>query len=172
MENRKQLNAIILNFSMIFAIVSILFFAFTPKTMEPSATTSILSFLGLMLFISIPIVAIRTFVKQGGEVSLGKAIKIGLLIGLLGGIATAIYSSLYYIYVNPQAIDQALEISRSILEKHGTYSEEMIEQQMEITRKYFIPFSIFGQIFSGLLYGLIGGLIAGFFFKPKNQIYQ
>ncbi len=172
MENKKQLNSIILNFSALYAIVAILFFAFTPKTAEPNTTTSILSFLGLMLFISIPIVAVRTYVKQGGEISLGKSIKIGLLIGLLGGIVTAIYSALYYAYINPQAIDQALEISRSILEKQGSYNEEMIEKQMEITRKFFIPFSLFGQIFVGLLYGLIGGLIAGFFFKPKNQMYQ
>jgi len=171
MEDKKNLNSVVLNFSVLYAIISILFFAFTPKSAEPSAITSILSFLGLFLFISIPVVAIRTFVSQGGQISLGKAIKIGLLIGLLGGILTSVYTVIYYLYINPGAIDQALEISKSILEKNASFDSGAIEKQMEITRKYFIPFSVFGQIFTGLLYGLIGGLIGGFLYKPKNNQY-
>ncbi len=169
MEQNKKILPVVLNFSAIYAIISILFLIFQPKNMNSSSTSSILGFVSLILFISIPIVAIRTYKNQGGKITLGKAIKIGVLIGLLGGFITGVYSVIYYQFINPSAVDETLEISRQVLEKTGKYSEEMIEKQMEITRTYFIPFLFLGQIFSGVLYGLIGGVIGGLFFKPKNN---
>ncbi len=168
METNKKILPIALNFAVIYAIISILFMIFQPKNMEQSSTTTVLGFISLILFISIPIVAIRTYKNQGGQITLGKAIKIGVLIGLIGGLLTGVYSIIYYHYINPAAIDETLEMSREVLEKSGKYTEEMIEKQMEITRQYFLPFLFIGQIFSGILYGLIGGLIGGLFFKPKQ----
>lgn len=168
MEQNKKILPIVLNFSALYAIISILFLIFQPKNIEASSTSSVLGFVSLVLFISIPIVAIRTYKNQGGVISLGKAIKIGVLIGLIGGFITAVYSVIYYQFINPSAIDETLEISRQVLEKSGKYSEEMIEKQMELTRDYFIPFLFLGQIFTGVLYGLIGGLIGGFLYKPKK----
>jgi len=168
MNQNKKIFPVVLNFAALYAIISILFLIFQPKNMNSSSTTSVLGFVSLILFISIPIVAIRTYKKQGGQISLGKAIKIGVLIGLFGGFITAVYSVIYYQFINPSGIDETLEISRQVLEKSGKYSEEMIEKQMQLTRDYFLPFLFIGQIFSGVLYGLIGGVIGGLFFKPKN----
>ncbi len=169
METNKKLLLIALNFAIIYAIISILFMIFQPKNMEPTTTTSVLGFISLILFISIPIVAIKTYLGQGGEISFGKAIKIGILIGLFGGFLTGVYSVIYYHYINPSAIDETLELSRQVLEKSGEYNEEKIEKQMQITRDYFIPFLFIGQVFSGMLYGLIGGVIGGLFYKPKKS---
>jgi hypothetical protein len=169
MESNKKTLPVILNFSALYAIISILFLIFQPKTMEPSSTSSILGFVSLILFISIPIVAIMTYKKQGGEISLGTAIKIGLLIGLIGGFVTGVYAVIYYQIINPVAIDETLELSREVLEKSGKFTEEQIEKQLELTRDYFIPFLFIGQVFTGLLYGLIGGVLGGLFYRPKNK---
>ncbi len=169
MENKKSIFPVVLNFGVLYAILSILFLIFQPKNIDATSTNTLLGFVSLILFISIPVVAIRTYKNQGGEISLGKAIKIGVLIGLIGGFITAVYAVIYYQFINAAAMEETLEMSRKMLEKSGKYSPEKIEKQMEITREYFFPFLFIGQVFTGMLYGLIGGVIGGLFYKPKTS---
>ncbi len=171
METKKLYKQIIFYFSIIYAVLAIIFMLFQPQNLKPNTTTSIMGFVSLILFISIPIVAIKMFKQQGGEITLGKAIKLGVLIGLLGGLIVGIYAAIYFTYIKPEAVDQTMELSRQILEDSGKLNSDMIEKQMEITRKFFVPLQIVGQIFTGVLYGLIGGLIGGLFYKPKNTDY-
>ena len=171
METNKKYKQILFNFSIIYAVIAIIFMLFQPQNMKPNTTTSIMGFVSLILLISIPIVAIKMFKQQGGEITFGKAIKLGIIIGLFGGLIVGIYSFIYFTYIKPEDIEKNIEMSRQILEKSGKFNSDMIEKQLEITRQYFVPFQLVGRIFSGFLYGLIGGIIGGLFYKPKDINY-
>jgi hypothetical protein len=172
MENKKSFSNIVYMFGAIYAILGILTMFIKPPTADSKDTSMvILGFVSLFLFIAIPIIAVWYYKKEGYQVTLGKALKLGVLLGLFGGTIVGIYAYIYYSYVNPGAIDQVLELSRNMLEETGKFDEKMIEMQMETTRKLFVPMQLFGQIFSGLLYGVIGGLIGGLFYKTPTENY-
>jgi uncharacterized membrane protein (DUF485 family) len=159
-------------FAGLYAILGIIFMLVKSPTADPKDTSMvILGFVSLFLFIGLPVLAVWYYKNQGYPVTLGKSIKLGVLVGLLGGLLVAIYAYIYFAYINPAAVDHVLEMSRKILEENGNFSSEMVENQMEITKKFFVPMQFLGQIFTGLLYGLIGGLIGGLFFKTPTEDY-
>jgi len=172
METRKSFNNIVIMFGGLYAILGIIFMFVASPTADPKATSSVvLNFLSLLIFIGIPVLAVRYYRNQGYQVSLGKAVKLGVLVGLLGGLLVGIYAYIYYSFINPEAVEQVLELSRKVLEENGMLNDEMIEKQMETTTKFFAPMQIVGQTFSGLLYGVIGGLLGGLFFKTPTEDY-
>ncbi len=169
MKNKKSFANIVYMFAALYAILGILFMLIKPSTANPKDTSMIiLGFIGLFVFIGLPVLAVWYYNKEGYQVSLGKAIKLGVLIGLLGGFIIGIYAYVYYSFINPDAVEQTLEISKQVLEDQNM-SEDLIENQMEIARKLFIPMHFFGQIFTGILYGIIGGVLGGLFFKTSSQ---
>jgi hypothetical protein len=61
-------------------------------------------------------------------------------------------------------VDKILDISRKQMEKNPKMTDEMIEQAMTMTKKFFMPFAIGGTIlgtgFMGAIASLIGAGIA------------
>ncbi len=172
MENQKSFNSIVWMFAGLYAILGILFMFIKPPTADPKdPSMAILGFVALFLFIGIPILAVWYYRNQGYPVSLGKAVKLGVLIGLLGGLIVGIYAYIYFAYINPGAVDQVLEISKNMLKENDMFNEDMIEKQMAMTKKFFVPMQFVSQVFGGLLYGVIGGLLGGLFFKTPSEDY-
>ncbi len=172
MENQKSFKSTVWTFAALYAILGILFMLIKSPTADPKNPTSVvLGFVSLFIFIGLPVLAVWYYRKQGNTVTLGKAVKLGVFIGLLGGLFVGIYAYIYFAYINPAAIDQVMEISRSVLEETGKFTDEMLDKQMDITKKFFVPMQLVGQLFSGLLYGVIGGLLGGLFFKTPNEDY-
>jgi len=172
MEAKQIFNKTIYMFGALYAIFGILSMLLKSPTADPKDPgVAVLGIISLIIFIGIPVLAVWYYKKQGFPITLGKSIKLGVLSGLFGGFILAIYAYFYFAYINPGAIDQVLEMSRKILENQASFNEEMIDKQMEMTRKFFMPAQIGGQIFAGLLYGLIGGLLGGLFFKTPTEEY-
>ena len=172
MENQKSFKNIVWMFATLYAILGILFMLIKPPTADPKdMSVIVLGFVSLFLFIGLPVLAVWYYRNQGNAVSLGKAVKLGVFIGLLGGFIVGIYAYIYFAYINPDAIDQVMEMSRKILEENDAFPKEMLDKQMEVTKKLFVPMQLLGQLFSGLLYGVIGGLLGGLFFKTPNEDY-
>ncbi len=172
METKKTFSNVVYMFAALYAILGILFMLIKSPTADPKDPAMVvLGFVNLFLFIGLPVLAVWYYKKQGYPVTLGKSLKLGVLVGLLGGLLVGIYAYIYFAYINPAAIDQVLELSKQILEENDMFDDTMIDQQMEITRKMFLPMQFIGQIFSGLLYGVIGGLLGGLFFKTPTEDY-
>ncbi len=171
METKKTFSNIVVMFAALYAILGILFMLIKSPTADPKdPSMMVLGFVSLFLFIGIPVLAAWYYRQQGYDVTIGKSVKLGVLVGLLGGLIVGIYAYVYFAYINPAAVDQVIELSRSMLEENDMFDEEMLEKQMEMTRKFFVPMQLIGQLFSGLLYGVIGGLLGGLFFKtPKDE---
>jgi len=172
METKKSFSNIVVMFAGLYAILGILFMLIKSPTANPKdPSIMILGFVSLFLFIGIPALAVWYYKNQGYNVTIGTGVKLGVLVGLLGGLIVGIYAYIYFAYLNPEAIDQVLELSRTILEENDMFDEEMIEKQMEMSKNFFVPMQLIGQIFSGLLYGVIGGLLGGIFYKTPQQDY-
>jgi len=172
MEQKKSFNNIVYMFAALYAIVGILFMFINPPTANPTETRAIvLGFVSLFLFIVLPILAVRYYKKQGYPVTLGKAVKLGVLVGLLGGLILGIYSYIYFAYIKPEDVDIILEMKRKAFEDMGSFSSEMDDNPMEMAKKIFLPGQFFGQIFWGLVFGVIGGLLGGLFYKTPIEDY-
>jgi len=172
MEAKKAMNSTILMFGLLFGMIIILFNFINPPTSDPETTNKgLLGIISLVLLISTPILAIKYYKDKGFDVTLGQAVKIGVLAGLLGGLIGGIYGYIYYAYINPDAVDQVIEMSNKVLAKNDMFSEEMLEKQAETTKSMFLPMQIIANLIAGLLYGVIGGLLGGLFFKTPSEDY-
>ena len=84
-------------------------------------------------------------------------------------VITTAYTLLAFKVLFPEVVDMILEISRKQMLENPKMTDEMIEQAMSMTKKYFIPFAIGGTIlgtgFTGAIASLIGAGIA-----KKNPI--
>ena len=85
-------------------------------------------------------------------------------------VITTAYTVLSFKVFFPDMIDTILEISRKKMLENPKMTDEMIEQAISMTKKFFIPFAIGGTIlgtgFTGALASLIGAGVA-----KKNPVY-
>jgi len=99
MDNKQVYNKLIIYFGFIFAILGIIQI-FSSTMLEPKSTTAgIAGGLLLVLFIFIPFWAVRVYKNQVGELTVGKAIKLGVFVGLFGSIIFGIYAVIYYKFI-------------------------------------------------------------------------
>ncbi|GEM_PF-3119042 len=173
METKKNFNNTLFTFAFIYAILGIVFMLIKSPLADPKSTsTMIFGFVSLFSFIAVPVLAVWYFKNKGEVVTLGKSVKLGVLVGLLGGLLVGIYAFIYFKFINPDIIDQIIEMSNQMLEESGILSEEQIAKQTETSQSIFAPMQLVGNIFTGLLYGVIGGLLGGLFFKtPQREEY-
>ncbi len=172
MNEKKIFNNTVLSFGILYAIVTIAFIILhNPLDTEPNTKNAFISFLGFFIFIGISVLAVWYYKKQGGTISLGKAVKIGVLLGLMGGSIAAVYTYYYFTSINPEAADIALNIARQEIEKKAELTPEMIDKQMELVKKMMLPMQVGSQIFVGMFYGLIGGILGVFFFINPTEEY-
>ncbi|EZH74027.1 hypothetical protein ATO12_14215 [Aquimarina atlantica] len=117
--------------------------------------------------------AIHTFKKKSnGFLSLGQAIKIGISIAALSGLVYAIYNGIFNFFIEPDFIDQMLEVTREKMMENPNMTEEQIEMSINWAKKLGGPiiggaFFILLSVFFGFIYSLIGGLIM----QKKQDLY-
>lgn len=109
--------------------------------------------------------AVSQHKKQNGNLlSLGEALKVGTLIGLISGVVTTIYVLLFNYVIAPEFMSEMMEMQLDKLRENPDLTEEMIEQSRSVSEFFMNPF-IFSAIvlasytFFGFLYSLIAGLI-------------
>jgi len=122
----------------------------------------------LIYYILFPVIifySINQFRKlNAGLLTLKEAIKIGLLIGIISAIIYAIYGLIFNYIIDPEFMNQAMEITREKMLEAPNMTEEMVDQQMKWVEKFSNPmlgsaFWIAMSAFFGLLYSLIAGLV-------------
>jgi len=110
------------------------------------------------------IYAISQYKKINGNLlSLGEAIKLGLVIALISAIVYALYGLLFNYVIDPEFMGLMKEATRDKMLENPNLTEEMADQSMKMVEKFMNP--VFGTAFwialsalFGLIYSLIGGL--------------
>lgn len=137
--NEKQLfkqtwtqNALILGIGLF--VFSILL-GFLGQAGNPQA-----GWLNMIIYIAIVVLALRTY-KAGNNqgLKLGRAVGMGALIGLLGGLIAGVLLLLYYTVIDPGMLDQIIEAGQErtleAIEKQGvSLSPEQMEEMMDPER--------------------------------------
>lgn len=73
------------------------------------------------------------------------------------------------IWIFPDMVDKGMEMARAQMEAKGNISEEQIDQTMEMTKKFFVPFMMGGIVFGYMIVGALLSLIAAAIPKKKGS---
>lgn len=107
--------------------------------------------------------------QHGNNVSFGNIFAHGFKTTAVLIVITLLYTVLSLKFLFPDMIDKIIDISRVEMEKNPQMTDEMIEQAISMTKKYFFPFAIGGTLIGTGIIGAIGSLIGAALAK-KNPI--
>lgn len=121
-----------------------------------------------LYYIIFPIVifyAISQFKKQNANLlSLGQAIKLGVVIAAISAIIYVVYGLIFNYIIDPEFMGQVKEVVRDKMLEAPNATQEMVDQQMKVVEMFMNPLIgsalwIGLSMFFGLIYSLIGGLV-------------
>ncbi|WP_340076873.1 DUF4199 domain-containing protein [Leptobacterium sp. I13] len=119
----------------------------------------------VVIMLGVIIFGMRQFKKaNGGFMSFGQALKIGVGIALIGGIIGVLYQQLVIHVLDPEFMNKAMEIQRAQLSQNSSLTPEQIDQQLEMGKKFSTPliqvaFGLIGSLFFGFILSLIPALV-------------
>lgn len=89
---------------------------------------------------------------NGGFMSFGQGLKVGVGIGLVGGIVGIIFNQIMTGIIDPQMMEKAMEYQRGLLLETPGLTPEQVDAQMEMGKKFTTPTM---QIMFGLIYSVV-----------------
>ena len=125
-----------------------------------------MSVLGTIITVLVIVYALKAFRKDnGGFMSLGESLKVGLAVALISGIIYAIFNYLFVTVIEPDYTAQIVEFTREqMLERNPDMPEDQMDMALTMTERFSQPwimtaFVIIGSLFFGFIISLIAGLI-------------
>lgn len=118
----------------------------------------------ILIMLGVIITALLAFKKaNGGFMSFGEGLKIGVGVCLIGGIIGMIFQLLLANVIDPDMTDKAMQIAEAQMVEQGRSSEE-IQAAMEMSKKFQAPwiqaaFGLIGSVFFGFVLTLIPALV-------------
>ncbi|GAB3763159.1 DUF4199 domain-containing protein [Spirosoma pomorum] len=116
---------------------------------------------------------------NGGWLSIGEGISMGLLMFAVIGILDTTYQQVYQTYVDPSYTEQALEQTRNMMERYGAKDEqlEQFDEQIENMADQPAKGTAGIAFIGGVLYWILGGLflsliIAAFMRRVKSNPFD
>jgi len=132
----------------------------------------VLRFLTTAVLVVGIILAMRNFkMQQGGFMSYGQGLGVGLTVSAVVGALSAVFLYVYATFVDPDMMTRVMDTARAQLEAKGDMTDAQIDQAMALSAKFttgpiMIVFAFLGSIFFGLLISL---LAAAFVKNPKPE---
>lgn len=103
-----------------------------------------------------------------GLISYGQSFSVGFLIGLYAAILSAVFSFIYLSYINPESINEILEIAREELYAQDL-PDEQLEQGMKFTEKITTPIILSGiSLIWNTICSVVFALIISIFVKKEQ----
>ncbi len=128
----------------------------------------------VVYYIVFPVVimyAISAYKKNNANVlTLGNAIKLGVVIGVISAIIYILYGLLFNYVIDTEFMDQIMEVSiEKMIEQNPDMQQAQIDQSVKFMEMMFNP--LIGSAFwiaMSALFGLIWSLIGGLVMKSKS----
>lgn len=158
MEEKPSYARVALKWGLILAVVQIIFSTFL-FLLDQMGNTG-LSSIAYVFIITALVMAMREYrTMNNGFMSYGEGLGIGTLASAISGLLSSVYSVFYMTLIDPTVMASMVDKTREQLETKG-FSDEQIEQQLEIMQKFQSPgwmflFGILGTIFLGFIFSLI-----------------
>lgn len=131
--------------------------------------------LGFIAMIICIIIGIKTFKKDnGGFLSLGEALKVGLGISLIAGIFGVIYMLIFGNIIEPDFATNMLAATEdNMLEQNPNMTQEQIDMAMGISETMMSPLIISAMsMIMTLFFGFIISLITGLVMKVNRPAHM
>tara|TARA_A100000171_G_C2140597_1_gene155753 strand:- start:1754 stop:2383 length:630 start_codon:yes stop_codon:yes gene_type:complete len=131
--------------------------------------------LGFIAMIICIIIGIKTFKKDnGGFLSLGEALKVGLGISLIAGIFGVIYMLIFGNIIEPDfAANMLAATEDNMLEQNPNMTQEQIDMAMGISETMMSPLIISAMsMIMTLFFGFIISLITGLVMKVNRPAHM
>lgn len=109
--------------------------------------------------------------NNNGFLSLGQGLKTGIGIALVGAIISVIYTVLFAKFIEPNFVENIVEMQRQQFLENPKMTDEMIDTMSENTRKYFYPVTIGVILISSLFFGFVISLITSLIMQKKEEQY-
>jgi hypothetical protein len=156
MENQVDSKNLIINKGVTLGVAMVLFNLIlyaTGNHLEPHWSSSVIT---SALFIGIIVLGVKSFKSQnGGFLSWGQGVKIGVGIAILGGLINVIYSYIFMNFIEPDFMNQMVEVQNQAFIDQGM-TEEQIEVANEMSEKFQSP-GIMAAM--GIIMYAIGGFV-------------
>lgn len=126
----------------------------------------------LLITIAVIVIGMIQFKKDNnGFMTFGQALKVGVGIGLIGGILGIIFNQILAGVIDPEMMGKAMEYQKGLLMETTKMTPEQIDAQMETIKKYSAPSMqiVFGLIYSVVI-SLLLSLIPALILKRKETI--
>jgi hypothetical protein len=107
--------------------------------------------------------------QNNNNVSFGNIFAHGFKTTAVLIVISVVYTLLSLKVLFPDMIDKIIDMSRIEMEKNPKMTDEIIEQAISMTRKFFIPFAVGGVLIGTGFMGAIGSLIGAGVAK-KNPV--
>jgi hypothetical protein len=113
--------------------------------------------------------AIYMAVKQhrdkelGGYIDFGRAFMVGFIVSLLIAAISLIWAYVFFAFVEPELIAEIIDVTRERMIEEQGLSEEVVDQQMAMTKFIFNPL---GMAVTGGISNLVIGLIISLVVAP------
>ena len=173
MENQANSKSIILNYGLILGIAGILvnlvIYAMGMH-LNPHWSVSLLQGALLIGFI---IVAIKKYKEaNGGFLSWGQGVKVGVGVAIVAGLIGVIYSYLFMNFIEPEFMTQMMEVQNQKMLDQGM-TEEQIEAANEMSKNFQSPgiiaaFAIIGSAIGGFV---VSAIAAAIMKKSEEEAY-
>jgi len=109
-----------------------------------------------------------------GYVTFGNIFSHGFKMSAVITVILIVWTLLSLTIIFPEMKEKSLEIARQQMEDRGKMSSEQIDQAIDMTRRFFLPFTIgyilFGTLIVGAIASLLGAAVAKK--KPVNPLDQ
>ncbi|GGE10427.1 DUF4199 domain-containing protein [Psychroflexus salis] len=167
MENKEQFKQLGFKYGGFYALLYILILVIEESFALKNHIA--LSIGGLVLSFLIVWQATNDYRNNGdGSMELSQALKIGLAIGVIGGLGYAIYMYLNYSFINTEFLEKAHEEIPKELQKLKDNGQIKTDEEIEMATKtayvFASPFmlatiALIGQLIKTFIFSLIIGLI-------------
>jgi hypothetical protein len=142
-------------FGMLFGITSSLLLYLDYKF--GLGTNMVLIFTNICLIIFFIFYPIHKFKIDNTTLSISQALKIGLIVGAIGGLVYAVYTFFHYTYLDPEFVSETLELQKEALTENPDATNN--DNTSVGTIFSFSTFSLLTQISKSFFISLIIGLI-------------
>ena len=168
--NTPTIRSFAYKYGMIISIITIAFslmIHFMDLTYSGSSVPGILNYVVSAACIIIAIVSFRT--ANGGLLSLGQSVKIGIGTALISGLIGVFYLLIFANVIEPDFVEKyGNEItSKQLVERFPQMTSNQIQEQIDMQAQYFwiiYPITLISSCFFGLVVGFVTGL-----FTKRNQ---
>lgn len=107
--------------------------------------------------------------QMKGNVTFGNVFAHGFKTTAFIAAAMAVYTFLSVRFLFPDIIEKTVEIARAQMRENKDLSDDQIDQAMNMTREYFVPFATGGLLLMFAIFGALSSLIGAAVAKKKPQ---